>query len=310
MALPSKSEQGIRLVRESALGHDVTAFLVDRAARGLAHGTLEYYRKKLAYLQTYLESRGVCDVQGVTPDLLRQYLVNLSERLNAGGVHCCFRAMRSFLRWTWSEYDLPQPCPIVKVHAPRVPQEPLAPLPLPDLKAMLTTCERRTWAGDRDRALLLCLLDTGARAAEFAALTVADVNLATGSVIVRKGKGGKTRVVFLGAVARRELVRWLRFRGDAPGSVWVTSEGQALTYAGLRQAVERRARRAGVPVPSLHSFRRAFALTCLRSGMDVYSLQKLLGHADLGVLRRYLAQTEQDLAAAHAKAGPVDHLLR
>ena len=142
MALPSTSEQGIRLVRESALGHDVTAFLVDRAARGLAQGTLEYYRKKLAYLQTYLESRGVCDVQGVTPDLLRRYLVDLSERLNPGGVHCCFRAMRSFLRWVWSEYDLPQPCPIVKVHAPRVPQEPLAPLPLPDLKAMLSTCER------------------------------------------------------------------------------------------------------------------------------------------------------------------------
>ena len=47
MALPCKSEQGIRLVRESALGHDVTAFLVDRAARGLAQGTLEYYRRSL-----------------------------------------------------------------------------------------------------------------------------------------------------------------------------------------------------------------------------------------------------------------------
>ena len=235
MALPCKSEQGIRLVRESALGHDVTAFLVDRAARGLAQGTLEYYRKKLAYLQTYLESRDVCAVQDVTPDLLRRYLVDLSERLNPGGVHCCFRAMRSFLRWTWSEYDLPQPCPIVKVHAPRVPQELLAPLPLPDLKAMLTTCERRTWAGDRDRALLLCLLDTGARAAEFVALDLADdVNLSTGSVIIRKGKGGKTRVAFLGASSRRELLRWLRYRTDAAGPLWTTTDGRHLTYSGLR----------------------------------------------------------------------------
>jgi site-specific recombinase XerD len=43
--------------------------------------------------------------------------------------------------------------------------------------------------------------------------------------------------------------------------------------------------------------------------MDVYSLQKLMGHADLSVLRRYLLQTEQDLKAAHDKAGPVDKLL-
>lgn len=52
-----------------------------------------------------------------------------------------------------------------------------------------------------------------------------------------------------------------------------------------------------------------FALTCLRAGMDVYSLQKLMGHSDLSVLRRYLQQTEADLKAAHEKAGPVDNLL-
>ena len=44
--------------------------------------------------------------------------------------------------------------------------------------------------------------------------------------------------------------------------------------------------------------------------MNVYALQKLMGHADLSVLWRYLAQTEQDLAAAHQAAGLVDHLLR
>lgn len=60
---------------------------------------------------------------------------------------------------------------------------------------------------------------------------------------------------------------------------------------------------------SLHSFRRAFALCSLRAGMDIYSLQKLMGHADLGVLRRYLAQTERDLAEAHRRSGAVDNLL-
>lgn len=85
--------------------------------------------------------------------------------------------------------------------------------------------------------------------------------------------------------------------------------GDRLTYSGLRQVMRRRAIAAGVPVPSLHSFRRAFALACLRGGMDVYSLQRLMGHADLTVLRRYLLQTEGDLQVAHAKSGPVDRLL-
>jgi integrase/recombinase XerD len=80
-------------------------------------------------------------------------------------------------------------------------------------------------------------------------------------------------------------------------------------YGGLRQIIRRRAEKAGIDPPPLHAFRRAFALASLRGGMDVYSLQRLMGHADLSVLRRYLAQTEADLQAAHERAGPVDHLL-
>ena len=61
--------------------------------------------------------------------------------------------------------------------------------------------------------------------------------------------------------------------------------------------------------PSLHSFRRAFAINMLRAGVDIYSLQLLMGHADLQVLRRYLAQTNDDLLKAHRKGSPVDSYL-
>ena len=55
----------------------------------------------------------------------------------------------------------------------------------------------------------------------------------------------------------------------------------------------------GARTPGLHSCRRAFALACLRNDLDLISLQRLMGHADLSVLRRYLAQTAADLADAH-----------
>jgi integrase/recombinase XerD len=155
---------------------------------------------------------------------------------------------------------------------------------------------------------LLSLLDTGCRASEFVALDIGDVNMNTGAAIIRHGKGGKFRTAFMGASTRREVLRYLRHRTDDAGPLWVTMAGERLTYGGLRQVVSRRANAAGVPVPSLHSFRRAFALACLRGGMDVYSLQKLMGHADLSVLRRYLAQNEADLQAAHARASPVGML--
>ena len=306
----NRIEQQIRLVPRSDLGRDVAAFLIDRAARSLSPGTVEYYRNELSYLQAYLEGHGLQRVEELTANHLRQYLVALGHHRNPGGVHAAYRAIRAFCRWYQIEYE-PQGWtnPMTKVSAPRVVQEPLDPVAISDLSAMLATCERRAFAGDRDRALLLAFLDTGCRASEFVSLDVSDVNLGTGAVIIRKGKGGKFRTSFVGVKTRRELLRYLRHHTDDEGPLWLTRDGHRLKYAGLRQIVNRRAHKAGVPVPSLHSFRRAFALLSLRAGMDVYSLQRLMGHSDLSILRRYLAQTEGDLQKAHARAGPVDNLL-
>jgi len=75
----------------------------------------------------------------------------------------------------------------------------------------------------------------------------------------------------------------------------------------LYAILTRRAKLADVKAPSLHSFRRAFAINMLREGVDVFSLQKLMGHADLQVLRQYLTQTTEDIAQAHRLGSPVDN---
>jgi hypothetical protein len=80
-----------------------------------------------------------------------------------------------------------------------------------------------------------------------------------------------------------------------------------MTYTALRGLLRRRAQLAGLDeIPTPHDFRRAFALVMLRNGVDVFSLQKLMGHSDLQVLRRYLAQTDQDVQIAHMRGSPVD----
>lgn len=56
-----------------------------------------------------------------------------------------------------------------------------------------------------------------------------------------------------------------------------------------------------------YDFRRAFALNFPRNGGGIYSLHKLMGHAYLQVLRRYLAQTDEDLKVAHSTFSPVDN---
>ena len=167
----------------------------------------------------------------------------------------------------------------------------------------------------------MTLLDTGVRHQELASLSITDINIDDGSVLIREGKGGKSRSVFVGLKARRALSNYLRYRdspllrglrkrnGDAePDALWLTDEGAPLTKSGIRQIVARRARQAGLPEPGLHEFRRAFAINCLRNGMDVITLQRLLGHSTLAIINRYLKLLSDDLRVAHGKYGVVDRL--
>jgi integrase/recombinase XerD len=99
-------------------------------------------------------------------------------------------------------------------------------------------------------------------------------------------------------------------RHDQNPAMFVANDEERLTYDGLRQLLERRAKRAKLDnKPKLHSFRRAFALNMLRSGVDIFVLQRLMRHADLQVLRRYLAQNDEDNQLAYMRGSPVDNNL-
>lgn len=98
---------------------------------------------------------------------------------------------------------------------------------------------------------------------------------------------------------KKSLIRFIQATLD---------DRERLSYWGLNQILFRRAKQAGIPKPGLHDFRRAFAINFLRnSPKEIYSLQHLMGHADLQILRRYLKQTDEDIAAAHRRASPVDN---
>jgi len=286
------------------------AFLLDRKAQNLTKKTLEFYRLNLQTFITWLDTQAVKTITDLSPDVLRGFFLAMTERgHNAGGVRALYRTVRVFLRWYAAEFE-PEGWrdPLRKVKPPKVDVEPLEPVPLEHIRAMLDTCERGKFTGERDRAILLFLLDSGVRAGELLALDREDVDILTGDVLIRKSKSRKPRAVFLGRQARRALRAYLKIREDMARALFVTDEGERLKMSGLRQIMVRRARRAGVPVPSLHSFRRAFALTMYRAGVDLLTIQRLLGHSDLSLLERYIKQNAEDLRSAHERGSPVDNL--
>lgn len=306
----SKIMQGRTGDSPKALQTLAAAFLLDRKAQNMTSQTQRFYRMKLEYFINWLDAQAVKTVTELTPELLREFFIYLSEHgHNTGGVHAYFRAIRTFLHWYAAEFE-PEGWrnPLQKIKPPKVDIKPLEPVPLEHIRAMLETCKRGKFTDERDRAILLFLLDTGVRAGELLALDRQDVDIITGDTIVRKSKSRKPRTVFLGRQTRRALRAYLKLRTDAARALFVSGDGERLKMAGLRQIMVRRAKRADVPVPSLHSFRRAFALTMYRAGVDLLTIQRLLGHSDLSLLERYIKQNAEDLRSAHERGSPVDNL--
>lgn len=288
--------------------HDaLELFLLDCEARRLTPATRQFYSVKLSLFFRWCDEQGLRALHELTAHHIRRYLVHLARRnLSSQYQNNLARAIRAFLNYCVRD-ELLQSSPFAKVQMPRVEKKILAALAPNEIRAVLRSC-----VTERDKALCLFLLDSGVRASELIALNAGDIDLKTGLITVRMGKGQKARNTYIGANTRKQVKRYWSQRGevraDAPA---FASEvrGTRLRLDGLVQVMERLRKRSGVATCTAHTFRRTFAISCLRNGMNVYVLARLMGHADITILRQYLPLIENDLQDAHARFGTVDNLL-
>lgn len=287
-------------------------FLYSRKAANLTESTLYFYHDKLSRFIEFCNNLAVEGITDISPLVIRKFLILLEERgHNSGGIHGFFRSIRAFLNFYENEAE-PDGWrnPIKKVKAPVVPLEPLDPVSIDTVRALINTCKTNSFYDLRDRAIILFLLDTGARSSECLSINCEDVDLITGTILIRSGKGRKPRETFLGETSRRALRKYLRNRKSQHVVVWLNRNGVRLGRAGLREILRRRAKRANVTAPSPHAFRRSFALERWRAGVDLLTLSKLMGHSSLSTLHKYLKQTGDDLSQIARSSSPVDRNLK
>ena len=320
------------------LSRAVDGFLIARTADGYSHHTLESYARRLGQMVEYL---GDPLLEAVTSEDVRRFFAWLREGytprrsngdsspLSPHTLSNAWCAIRSFCRWASAELGIERPDANLK--QPRFQRPEISPLSQEDIKSVLDAVEytrpartqgRQSFrmkrpTGARDRALVLVLLDTGLRVSECARLRVEDVNLATGEVYVRPhGSGRKTtsRHVYLGRATTRAVWRYVaqrdasqRGRSHHPDDpLFLTIRGRPMNRNSIRLVLTRLGKRAGVPHVYPHRLRHTFAIQYLRNGGDVFSLQRLLGHSTLEMVRHYVALADADAANAHRRASPVD----
>ncbi len=194
-------------------------------------------------------------------------------------------------------------------------------LPEEAVEKLLGAPSAATPTGLRDRALLALLYSTGLRRAEVSALDLNDVELTEGLVHVRRGKGGKPRLVPPGESAAEELRRYLTkgrpemaegHRMPRTAALFVgtggrghRNQGGRLRPDGVSLLVRRTCEKAGLSRPvRAHALRHAFATHLLRAGADVRHVQRLLGHSSVVTTETYTNVAVRDLAEVHARSHP------
>lgn len=269
-------------------------------AQGASEQTVLHYRLVIGRLfyHRFLRPRHVLLLQGITPQLITEWLAQRRQQVGHRTVDSNFRVLRAFLSWCVKHgYMDDNPCEQVD-----------PPLRLPvfkpdaredDLLQVLNACPNDK-NGIRDRALILFLLDSGVRIHEALKLKVSDL----AESIPIHGKGGRWRVVFLEQPtldAVREYIRVWKLKPDAP--LWQGKYG-ALSLNGAKHIIAAAGRRAGVRL-SAHKLRRSCATWMARSGASLEAIRLQLGHADIQTTQGYLAYQLDDVKREHREFSPV-----
>ncbi len=315
--------------RANRLDNLIQGYRLCARTEGKSDKTIRITVTALNTLKDFLESKEYStDVIDIGARELREFILHLQEvrafehhpftkpqsrGLSGYAVNCYLRAIRAFWSWLVRE-EIIISSPFSKVRIPKPPKKIIATFSDKQLTAMLKAINIATPAGFRDWTMILMLLDTGLRASELTGLTVVDVNLVDGLMKVY-GKGNKERVVPVGTRVQRAVWKYLERHRPQPANplcptLFLTATGNPITTDRLRTIIEKYARRAGIEGVrcSPHTFRHTCAISYLRNGGDVFSLQRILGHSSLEIVRIYVNLAEADIKACHRRFSPADNM--
>jgi len=298
-------------------------------SEGKSPATIAIVEASVHYLQEFLSTNGLpTEIGGIGVRELRSFIIYLQGRqrfaqhrftkpqeghLSGHTVNGYLRALRAF--WSWAQREeFVDENPFSEIKIPKAPKKVMPTFTQEELRRLMAAIDTRTALGHRDYTMIITFLDTGMRCSELTGLNVDDVNREARLLKVR-GKGAKERMVPFGKKVQHALWKYLTFYRPEPlmsryENVFLTKDGKPLTKERVEGIVEYYGRKAsitGVRI-SPHTFRHTFAVMFLRNGGDVFSLQRIMGHSTLDVLRIYVNMAQADIQEAHRLHSPIDNM--
>ncbi len=286
--------------------------------RGLAGNTVAAYRGDLGHWVRFCSLEGL-DPAAASAGDVTEYLARLRSGaaparapLAPASVARMLVSLRSFYKFLVRE-GVATVDPTAKVGMPRRTRSLPKAVPVEDVERLLAM-PREDLLGRRDAAILETLYGAGIRISELVSLDVDDLDVDDGTMLVRSGKGGKTRRLPLGSAARGSLGAYLtgsrpelarRSRRGPDPALFLNARGSRLSRQGCWKILKALARGAGLgDRVSPHTLRHSFATHMLDAGADIRVVQELLGHSSVATTQVYTLVTDQKLREVYLSSHP------
>lgn len=279
--------------------------------QGVSDHTLSAYKTDIiAWLRFARERLGEkWQLTDATAALMQDYLADRYQRqLSPRSTARALSALKRFYLFAVREHWLTA-TPLQMIAQPKFLQTLPKTLSEQDVEALLAAPDQTEAIGLRDYAMLELLYATGLRVSELVGLTLSQLNLNQGVVIVL-GKGSKQRLVPIGEVAIAALSEYLQQARPAllkhsSDVLFPSNRGEQMTRQTFWHRIKLHAQQAGIQVDlSPHTLRHAFATHLLNHGADLRVVQLMLGHSDLTTTQIYTHVAKHRLKSLHSAHHP------
>jgi|YelNatPaOPRAMG01_1025707.scaffolds.fasta_scaffold114852_1 site-specific recombinase XerD len=278
----------------------INQFIAERKAARYSPHTINDYNVTFKKLLQYLSD---VEISSVEKKVIIEFMASQTE-ISAKTLRNYHANLSALWRWAVQQGYCNENI-ISQIQPPIAEKKAIVPLSREEIQAIVLSALHSD-NHLRDSAIILLLVDTGIRASELCGLKIKDLNQTTRHIIVF-GKGRKERQIPISQTTFSSILLYIHSRGKVKPNdpLFLSNTNKTLNKDQLRNIICKLGEDGKVTRVYPHLFRHTFAIQFLRNGGTIYTLQQILGHTTLDMVKRYLAIAQVDLDRDHLLASPV-----